>query len=81
MKTTVDIADDIAREAKALAASKGVTFRELIEQGLCEVLRADKKRHGFRLRDAAVGGNGLQDEFAHADWDAIRAAAYGGRGG
>lgn len=80
MKTTVDIADALAQEAKGLAAREGTTLRELIEAGLRLVLRERRKRGTFRLRDVSFGGNGLQGEFRGADWERIREAAYEGRG-
>ena len=81
MKTTVDISDDLVRRAKAHAAREGTTLRSLVERGLREVLRADRKRHRFELRDARDGGHGLQADFQDADWQRIREAAYEGRGG
>jgi len=80
MKTTVEISDALAREARELARREKTTLRELIEAGLRIVLRERRKRHGFRLRDASVGGNGLQAEFRGADWERLREAAYEGRG-
>ena len=76
MKTTVEIADGLAREAKELAAREGTTLRELIEAGLRAVLRERRRKADFRLRDASVGGKGLQPEFRGADWERIREAAY-----
>ena len=80
MKTTVEIADALAREAKAFAAREHTTLRELIEAGLRAVLRERRKKRGFQLRDLGFGGNGLQPEFRGADWERIREAAYEGRG-
>lgn len=83
MKTTVEIADALAREARQLAARENTTLRELIESGLRAVLRERRerrKRAEFRLRDASFGGKGLQREFRDADGERIRAAAYEGRG-
>jgi hypothetical protein len=80
MKTTVEISDALAREAKALAARERITLRELIETGLRQVLRDRRTKVVFRLRDVSVAGNGLQPEFRGADWERIREAAYEGRG-
>ena len=38
MKTTIDISDALALEAKALAARRGTTFREIVEQGIRHAL-------------------------------------------
>jgi hypothetical protein len=80
-KTTIDIPANLLSEAKEVAARDGTTLRALVESGLRTVI--DRRRRGrearFRLRDASVGGNGLQPEFRGADWDRIRDAAYDGR--
>ncbi|MCU1339643.1 MAG: hypothetical protein JWO19_5224 [Bryobacterales bacterium] len=39
MKTTVDLPDSLFREAKACAESRGVSFRQMIEEGLRAVIR------------------------------------------
>lgn len=80
MKTTVEIADSLAREAKDVAAREGTTLRELIETGLRAVLRERGKQSPFRLRDESFGGKGLRPELQGADWERIRDAAYRGRG-
>ncbi|HET7710895.1 MAG TPA: hypothetical protein VFL80_03115 [Thermoanaerobaculia bacterium] len=55
MKTTVDLPDELLREAKALAASRGETLRELfsvaLEDHLNQVPRAARgvhRRSGWR---------------------------------
>jgi hypothetical protein len=81
LKTTVEIADALAREVKELASRENTTLRELIESGLRLVLRERRnKKRAFRLRDASFRGNGLQAELRGADWERIRDAAYEGRG-
>lgn len=81
MKTTVEISDRLAEEAKALAARENTTLRDLIEAGLRSVLRERRRRRPFKLRDASLGGRGLQPEFRDAGWERMREAAYEGRGG
>jgi hypothetical protein len=80
MKTTVEISDSLAREAKAVAAREKTTLRALIEDGLREVLKSKRRSARFTLRDASFGGRGLQPEFKSADWNRMRDAAYEGRG-
>ena len=80
MKTTVEISDALAREAREIARRDKTTLRELIEMGLRAVLRERRREIGFRLRDASFGGKGLQAEFRGADWERLREAAYEGRG-
>lgn len=81
MKTTIEISDALAREAKAMAAREKTTLRALIEAGLRQVLRDRRRRTTFRLRAAGFRGKGLQPEFRGADWQRIREAAYEERGG
>lgn len=76
MKTTVEIADPLLADIRALAEQRRTTVRALIEEGLRAVLRASQQRARFRLRDASVGGEGLQPAFRGADWERIREAAY-----
>jgi hypothetical protein len=81
MKTTVEISDSLAREAREVAAREKITLRALIEAGLRSVLKERRKSARFRLRDASFRGKGLQPEFRSADWERIREAAYEERGG
>jgi hypothetical protein len=78
MKTTVEIADALLREARKLAAREGTTLRALIDEGLRRVL-AEKKRTSksrFRLRLVTAGGRGLRPELHAASWDQIRDLSY-----
>ncbi len=81
LKTTIEIADDLAKVAKAHAAREKVTLRSLIERGLRLALRADSQGERFELRDASVGGRGLQPLYRDAEWARFRESAYEGRGG
>ena len=81
MKTTVEIPDPIAEEARAVARRDKTTLRALIETGLRQVLHERRRKTKFRLRDASFRGNGLQADFHDGDWNGIRKAAYEGRGG
>ena len=81
MKTTVEIPDPLAEEARAVAQRDKTTLRELIETGLRMVLRERRRETRFRLRDASFRGRGLQPEYQDEDWQRIRNAAYEGRGG
>ena len=76
MKITIDLSDELANAAKAHAASENLTLPAMIERGLRMVLRADREAEPFRLRDASVGGGGLQPAFRDADWSQIREAIY-----
>lgn len=80
MKTTIEIADPLLAEAKALAVREKTTLRALIEAGLREVLRRKRVEKPFKLRDARFkGGQGLTPEFeAKGGWSKLREAAYPG---
>ena len=80
MKTTIEISDELANTAKAYAAEHDTTLRWLVERGLREVMRVDRQRAGSKLKDASVGGRGLQTGYRDADWSRIRAAVYKDRG-
>jgi hypothetical protein len=81
MKTTIDIADALLQDAKRVAAREGVTVRALVEQGLRKVLDERKRaKPGFKLRNAAFKGRGLQPGVVGADFERLRELAYEGRG-
>ena len=52
MKTTLDIADPLLAEAKALAARQATTLRALVEEGLRHVVARARSGARFQLRDA-----------------------------
>lgn len=81
MKTTVEISEQLARQARELAERERTTLRALIEAGLRAVLRERRRRSHFELRDASFRGRGLQPAFRAGRWEQIREAAYEGRGG
>ncbi len=81
MKTTVDIADALAVEAKILAHRDQTTLKALIEEGLRRVVAERAEAGVFHLRDATYAGNGLQPEYSPASWEQLRGAIYEGRGG
>lgn len=81
MKTTIEIADPLFEQAKALAVQEGLTFRVLVEEGLRAVVEARTKARSkpFRLRDGSFkGGHGLQ---AGVKWTDLTAMAYEDEGG
>jgi hypothetical protein len=77
LKTTIEISDTIFEHAKALAAREGTTVRALVEDGLRQLLKSRRGAARFVLRDASVGGQGVQPEFEDAGWERIRGAIYG----
>lgn len=80
MKTTVEIAEDLLRAAKAVAGKERTTLRALLEEGLRWALDKRKRRQAFELRDASVGGKGVQPGVVEGDWSTLRDSIYEGRG-
>ena len=82
MKTTVELADDLVREANEYASRHGLTLRAVIEEGIRLTIRGETgARSRFVVRDASVDGAGLQPEFRAETWPGLRDAAYEERGG
>lgn len=81
MKTTIDIADTLLAEAKAIAAAEGTTVRSLVEEGLRLAIARHQEGPGFRLRNASFRGDGVRADVSLERWDEVRGLIYGGRGG
>ncbi len=81
MKTTLDITDQLLREAKAVAQREGVTVRSLVERGLQLALNERRARKAFRLKDLSVPGQGLHPSARELPWEQLRDLSYGDRGG
>ncbi|BBX97391.1 type II toxin-antitoxin system VapB family antitoxin [Mycobacterium lacus] len=77
MKTNVNLPDELLREAQELARRERTTLRELIETGLCTVVKQRSGSSSLVLTDASVDGQGLQPAFRGASWDKIRDTVYG----
>lgn len=80
MKTTIEIAEPLLREAKKLAAREGVTLRAVVERGLHHVIAGQRGAAPFKLRKVSFKGKGLRPELRGASWEAIRDLAYRDRG-
>jgi hypothetical protein len=82
MKTTVEISEALLAAARQEAEREGTTLRALLEDGLRRVLADRNKARGkpFRLRDASVGGKGLQPGVREGDWASMRDRVYEGHG-
>jgi hypothetical protein len=76
VKTTIDIADPILREARKLASREGTTLRALVEQGSRHVISEKKRKRPFRLQLVTAGGQGLGPGLRDAGWDKIRDLSY-----
>jgi hypothetical protein len=79
MKTTVELPDELLREAQQLARVEGTTMKSLLEEGLRAAIARHREASQFSLCDASVDGDGLTAEFADASWAQIRDASYGDR--
>jgi hypothetical protein len=80
MKTTIDIADRLLRDAKREAARRGSTLKEVVETALRRHLDEAAAPPAFILRDASVEGHGVRAGVEEGDWEAIRALVYEGHG-
>ena len=83
MKTTIEINDELLVSVKALAASRKLPLRRVLEDALILFLRQQSKAPDgkIRLRKHSFGKRGLQEDLHGAEWEAIRERAYAGRGG
>jgi D-alanine-D-alanine ligase-like ATP-grasp enzyme len=76
MKTTVNLPDELLREAQELARRERTTLRDLIETGLRAMVKQSSSGSSFDLTDASVEGRGLQPAFRDASWQQIRDTIY-----
>jgi predicted transcriptional regulator len=79
MKTTVELPDELIREAQEIARAEGTTMRSVLEEGLRAVIARRQRAQEFTLRDASVDGRGLRSDVAEAGWARIRELSYGDR--
>lgn len=81
MKTTIQIANSLFKEARRIARQERTTLRALVEEGLRKAIAERRQRKDYRLRKATFKGRGLQPHLAGATWDQILDVSYEGRGG
>jgi hypothetical protein len=58
MKTTVELSDQLLREARRAAADENTSVRALIEEGLRAALARRREDRPFTLRQASFKGDG-----------------------
>jgi hypothetical protein len=81
VKTTVDIAEAVLREAKLIAAREGTTLKALVEEGLRHVIdERAKEQTGFRLRDLRYGDSVGAPGIDPNDWMSIKHLVRGAGG-
>jgi len=80
MKTTIELPDELVRQARRVARREGTTLRALAEEGLQRSLQARRQAVRRALDFPTYGGSGLTDEFEGAPWTRIRDEIYRERG-
>lgn len=79
MKTTIDLADDLAVTLKKRTAREGISLRAAVHEALRLWLKASPARE-CRIaipRDVGlVSGTGLSPEAAGRSWEDLRAWSY-----
>jgi hypothetical protein len=91
MKTTVEIDDELFRQAKILAAKRGITLKQLFQRGLllamaqemkpAEAQSEPRKRVKFPLIEPAEGTREITSEEVYKamrDWEDEEAERYAG---
>jgi hypothetical protein len=79
MKTTIELPDELLREAQLVARAESTTLKSLMEEGLRAVIARHRAGASFVLRDASVRGQGLQPGARGASWAELRDTIYGDR--
>jgi hypothetical protein len=79
MRTSIDIPDRLIRRAKKLARQRGITFRQLVLDGLRAVVGPVTKSAAYRMQDRSFGKGGLVEGLVWSDSERIDALVYGGR--
>lgn len=79
MKTTVELPDELLREAQNIARAESTTLKSLLEEGLRAVIARHRSAPQFVLRDASVDGRGLRPGARNASWADLREIIYGDR--
>jgi hypothetical protein len=80
MKTTIDIAEPVLKEAKLIAAREGVTLRSLVEEGLRRVIEDRERATPFKLRDVRYGSSEGAPGVDPHDWMSIKDIVRGAGG-
>ncbi len=80
MKTTIDIADNIAIQSRRLSQRENVTFKALVEEGLLLVIEKHAARPKRTVKPVTFKGNGMTGEFQPGTWNHVRDTIYAGHG-
>ena len=76
MRTTIELPDDLFRQAKITAARERVTLRSIVETGLRAEL-ARRQASAYQMPDLSFGGSGMARGIDEGDWPTIRDIIYG----
>jgi hypothetical protein len=76
MKTTIELSDELLKQARRVVEQEGGTLRALVEEGLQRSLEARRRARCQKLDFPSYGGSGLTDEFQGASWSRIRDEIY-----
>jgi hypothetical protein len=76
MKTTVVIADSLFARAQRASKQRGITMRQLVEEGLRAVLQEPPPKT-YKVPDHSVGREGGPFPLAEKSWAEIRTTIYG----
>jgi hypothetical protein len=76
MRTTVDLPDGLTKQIKQLASKRNVSFKNLVEEALRNLIADSRTRSEFQLRDASFTGDGLQPNVELDNADQMRALMY-----
>ncbi|HYU16173.1 MAG TPA: hypothetical protein VEL05_08885 [Candidatus Acidoferrum sp.] len=79
-RTSVDIPDPLFRRARKLARDSGRTLRDLVLDGLREVVGGRRRPRPYRMKDRSFAGDGLIEGLDWTDWERVRDLTYEGRG-
>lgn len=77
VKTTIDINDELLRQAKKLGIETGRPLRAVVEEGLRNVLQARRQRPRYRLPDFSFGSEDAPDPLEKYSWPELRDIIYG----
>ena len=77
MKTTIDIHDELLRQARQHARATGRSLRAVIEEGIRLVLSAPEPHGTYKLPDMSVGDPDAADPLAGVSWQELRETIYG----
>jgi hypothetical protein len=76
MKTTIELPDELVKQARLVAKQEGSTLRALVEEGLQRSLGARRAAALRQLDFPTYGTSGLTREFEGAPWSRLRDEIY-----